>query len=698
MFRCQVSDNTVRVPNTRSFLSQNLFSDIIKPITYSNNISFQAQNNTNNGYEEYIKINSTTKKVDFNKPISSITCNEFKSEGDTQVDFKRHTDTFMQFKTDGRIHIPRQCFFASIVGLDNTGSLSMVKRPESSIQIFEFSNTFGTNGKYRFKLASNNILEMSSTLIQATRNLQCDAGIKTNTINTATDTDLSFQRNGTEFFKLTSIANTIEVADTSRILTPSIYTDIIACNNLGTDTVFYGSNTIENQAVEYFRFNHNNERVDFSKSVRLGNALIIDIAEKLTMRPSLETGVNIFDIRNLHPIVDNPMIRLRVGTGAGDSIVCEMRNEYVSMARNVIMGTAYELRTNKINSNSDNDVVFFRNDIQYLTLDKFTEDTVEREAIICSKQLRANANILVKNLQINQFAVGIEYSDFRLENADSIMRFYVGNSTSVNFQITNTGLTLGRVASCTAGLKSNIIDTYTDTDLKIRRNGTEVLNIFTYTPTNGPSIIVDAQTDCGISSNWLFANVFANRSANSDTEFRGCIPNGLISGKVFMTYKHITEILDVDCHIDATGYDITGNLINTGVSDKRLKTNIKDIDDANYSDCVKNVKLKTFEFKDKQFDNQDKYGMIAQDLQEHLPKEFKSIVRQNIPKKGGDKEYLSINYMKLSVVLWGALQETLTKVEHLESSVYELQEELKDKKKPKPKPKAKSKSKPKNVD
>ena len=677
MFRCQVSDNTVRVPNTRSFLSQNLFSDIIKPITYSNNISFQAQNNTNNGYEEYIKINSTTKKVDFNKPISSITCNEFKSEGDTQVDFKRHTDTFMQFKTDGRIHIPRQCFFASIVGLDNTGSLSMVKRPESSIQIFEFSNTFGTNGKYRFKLASNNILEMSSTLIQATRNLQCDAGIKTNTINTATDTDLSFQRNGTEFFKLTSIANTIEVADTSRILTPSIYTDIIACNNLGTDTVFYGSNTIENQAVEYFRFNHNNERVDFSKSVRLGNALIIDIAEKLTMRPSLETGVNIFDIRNLHPIVDNPMIRLRVGTGAGDSIVCEMRNEYVSMARNVIMGTAYELRTNKINSNSDNDVVFFRNDIQYLTLDKFTEDTVEREAIICSKQLRANANILVKNLQINQFAVGIEYSDFRLENADSIMRFYVGNSTSVNFQITNTGLTLGRVASCTAGLKSNIIDTYTDTDLKIRRNGTEVLNIFTYTPTNGPSIIVDAQTDCGISSNWLFANVFANRSANSDTEFRGCIPNGLISGKVFMTYKHITEILDVDCHIDATGYDITGNLINTGVSDKRLKTNIKDIDDANYSDCVKNVKLKTFEFKDKQFDNQDKYGMIAQDLQEHLPKEFKSIVRQNIPKKGGDKEYLSINYMKLSVVLWGALQETLTKVEHLESSVYELQEELK---------------------
>ena len=49
--------------------------------------------------------------------------------------------------------------------------------------------------------------------------------------------------------------------------------------------------------------------------------------------------------------------------------------------------------------------------------------------------------------------------------------------------------------------------------------------------------------------------------------------------------------------------------------------------------------------------------------------------------------------MKLSVVLWGALQETLNKVEHLEASVYELQNDV-----IKPKSKAKSKSKAKNVD
>ena len=229
-------------------------------------------------------------------------------------------------------------------------------------------------------------------------------------------------------------------------------------------------------------------------------------------------------------------------------------------------------------------------------------------------------------------------------------------------------------------------------DLTIQRDGTDVLNIFSYTPTNGPSIIVDAQSDCGISSSWLFANTFANRTGNTDTEFRGAISGGLSSGKVYMKYLHATETLDFDCIIDNTGQNVIGNLINTAVSDKRLKTNIQDID-ANCSDCVKNVKLKTFEFKDEKYHNQDKYGMIAQDLQEHLPKEFKGIVRENKPKKDEGEAYLSINYMKLSVVLWGALQEQIELVSKLESRLFEAEDEIKALK-GKPRPKSKSKTKP----
>ena len=105
----------------------------------------------------------------------------------------------MKFKTDGRIEIKRQCFFITTIGLDVNGSLSMVKSPDGGFQVFQFSNTFNTTGKYRFKLGSNNILEMTTTEIKATRVIECDAGIKTNTINTNTNTDLAIQRNSVEF-------------------------------------------------------------------------------------------------------------------------------------------------------------------------------------------------------------------------------------------------------------------------------------------------------------------------------------------------------------------------------------------------------------------------------------------------------------------------------------------------------------------
>ena len=630
--RFQVSDNTVRVPNTRSFLSQNIFSDIIKPLAITNDISFQGKNTTSDGYEEYFKINSTNETVDFIKEI------------DVNENIVMKPNKFLYFDETSKVRYIR----------------SSARSTPSVQNHLDIINEDGSQGRIRLLIGSNgsNTTDeqflVDNTIISCKRNLRAGAGMETNTIDTIGSANLSFQRGGTE----------------------------------------------------YLRFDTTDDNITCSKEIVAGNSIVVDTAKKLTMKPSLESSVNIFDIRNLHPVADNPMIRFRVGEGGGDTIVCEMTNNAVSLQRNVIVGTAYELRTNAIDTTNDNDLVISRNDVPFLTLDKFTENTVEKEAIICSKQLRANSNILVRNFQINQISVGIEYTDFRLENAsNSIMRFYVGNSTSVNLQISQTAtlneILLNRATKCSNVFHTNTIDTYTDTDLLIRRSGTNVLNIFTYTPTNGPSIIVDAQTDCGISSSWLFANTFANRTGNTDTEFRGAIAGGLSSGKVYMTYLHATETLDFDCIIDNTGQNVIGNLINTAVSDKNLKTNIQDID-ANCSDCVKNVKLKTFEFKDEKYHNQDKYGMIAQDLQEHLPKEFKGIVRENKPKKDGDKEYLSIDYMKLSIILWGCCQEQQSKIEHLEARLFEVEDivkEMRGKGKGEAKPKAKAKStKAKNVD
>ena len=612
--RFNISDFTVRVPDNRSFLAQNIFTDIITPVAFANDVVLNGGNSTNDAYEEYMRLDASDEKVNFSK---NVDMNEDLIMKSTKVLYLDATSNLLRYITT---------------------------RNDNGQDILELVNNKATNNQIRFTNNGSTSLIVDNSFLFSERQIQGNNGLKVDFIDTRTaNANFDFRRNN----------------------------------------------------VSYITFQ--SDRVDINQALHLANSLTIDVANKLTMAPSLEGGVNIFDIRNLHPVADNPMIRFRVGEGGGETIVCEMSNDAVSFQRNVIVGTAYELRTNAIDTVNDSDLVFKRNDVPFMTLDKFTEDVngtpTEIEAIILSKQLRANSQLRVNNLQINQFSSGVQYADIRLENIDSVMRFYVGNGTNANIQMTNAGIELRRETTV-GSIKTNTIDTTGNNDLTIRRNGTDVLNIFTYTPTNGPSIIVDAQSDCGISSSWLFANTFANRSSNTDTYFRGAISGGLTSGKVYMTYLHATETLDFDCSIDNTGRSVIGNILDTTVSDERLKTDIEDVD-TDFTSCIKNVKVKTFKYKDDKYKTNDTYGFIAQELKEHLPKECKNIVKENKDKTSDDK-FLSINYMKLSVVLWKALQEEINKREHIESRLFELEDivkELKGKKTTKPKAKAKSKTK-----
>ena len=524
-----------------------------------------------------------------------------------------------------------------VLYLDATSNLLryITTRNDNGQDILELVNNKATNNQIRFTNNASTSLILDNTFVYTPRQIQGDNGLKVDFIDTRTaSANFDFRRNN----------------------------------------------------VSYITFQSN--RVDLNQPLHLSDALTIDVADKLTMRPSLEGGVNIFDIRNLHPVVDNPMIRFRVGDGAGETIVCEMTNNAVSFQRNVIVGTAYELRTNTIDTVNDNDLVFSRNNVQFLVLDKFTEDTVEKEAIVCSKQLRANAQLRVNNLQINQFSSGVQYADFRLEDVDSIMRFYVGNSTSANLQMTNAGIDLRRETTISS-VKTNTIDTNGDNNLVIRRNGSNMIQCGSFTGGGETYELIDIQAGTRFSSYHVYTNRIVNRTASFDTFFEGSNTGG--TGHVeYMRWNYTDQSLDFNAPIDNTNIAVIGNIVDTTVSDERLKKNVKDIE-SNYCDCIKNVKIKTFEYKDEKYKDSDKYGFIAQHLQKHLPKEFKNIVKETKPKKDEGEAYLSINYMKLSLELWGALQEMLNKVEHLEASVYELQNGVKT-----VKPKAKSKSK--NVD
>ena len=523
--RFQVSDNTVRIPNTRSFLSQNIYLDNLRPLTFSNDVVLYGGNSTNDAYEEYMKLDASDEKVNFSK---NVDMNEDLIMKSTKVLYLDATSNLLRYITT---------------------------RNDNGQDILELVNNKATNNQIRFTNNGSTSLIVDNSFVYTPRQIQGDNGLKVDFIDTRTaNANFDFRRNN----------------------------------------------------VSYITFQ--SDRIDINQPLHLANALTIDLADKLTMRPSLEGGVNIFDIRNLHPVVDNPMIRFRVGEGNGTTIVCEMTNNAVSFQRNVIVGTAYELRTNVIDTTTDNDLVFNRNNVPFLTLDKFTEDTVEKEAIICSKQLRANGNIRVKKLQINQIPVGIEYADFRLEDAsNSIMRFYVGNSTSVNLQIAQTA-TLNEILLNRATKRSNVfytntIDTYTDTDLLIKRNDTEVLRIRA-----SDNLILTSDT-AYFSSPKVYANEYLNRTSTYDTVFYGA--NSTSDGRVeYMKWNRADQSLDFNAPIDNTNIAVIGNIVDTTVSDERLKTNIQDVE-SNYCDCIKNVKIKTFEYKDEKYKKSDKYGFIA---------------------------------------------------------------------------------------
>ena len=561
----------------------------------------------------------------------------------------------------------------------------------------DFIDTRNTNVDFQFRRSG-----ATAITLQEDNEVQFSGYILVNNISTPENTDLAIRRSDTELIRLNS-SNQIQ-------LSGALLVNTINSNGNATLSIQQNGNSfisLFGDALNRVQINRFLRVVDGGGSTQ---AQFVNNSNGNYMEFRLGNHINAYATGT--PINGNTLhlnyyshgdVMLGTNQDTGeDPIPTISINKFKSGAGNVfeVQGNSVfsgSVSTNTLNSEGDNDLVISRNNIPFLTLDKFTEDTVEKEAIICSKQLRANTQLRVKNLQINQFPVGIEYADFRLENFNnSIMRFFVGNGTSPNLQIsqyvngsseTINEISLNRTTKCGGIFHTNTIDTYTDTDLLIKRNDTEVLRIRA-----SDNLMVTSDT-AYFSSPKVYANEYLNRTSTYDTVFYGA--NSTSDGRVeYMKWNRADQSLDFNAPIDNTNIAVIGNIVDTTVSDERLKTNIQDVE-SNYCDCIKNVKIKTFEYKDEKYKKSDKYGFIAQHLQKHLPKEFDNIVKETKPKKDEGEAYLSINYMKLSVVLWGALQETLTKVEHLEASMYEMEDikELKGKKTTKPKAKAKSKTK-----
>ena len=171
--RFQLSDNTVRVPNTKSFLSQNIFTVIVKPLAFANDIVFNGKDTMADGYIEYFKINSTNETVDFNKEI------------DVSENVVMKPNNFFYFDETSKVRYIR----------------SSARSTPSVQNHLDIINEDGSQGRIRLLIGSNgsNTTDeqflVDNTIISCKRNLRAGAGLETNTIDTIGNANLSFQRN-----------------------------------------------------------------------------------------------------------------------------------------------------------------------------------------------------------------------------------------------------------------------------------------------------------------------------------------------------------------------------------------------------------------------------------------------------------------------------------------------------------------------
>ena len=117
------------------------------------------------------------------------------------------------------------------------------------------------------------------------------------------------------------------------------------------------------------------------------------------------------------------------------------------------------------------------------------------------------------------------------------------------------------------------------------------------------------------------------------------------------------------CGISSAGLHVNGTATET--SDARLKEDIKEINSKTCYDIVKCIKPKEFNFIGKE---EKEIGFIAQDIpNSKMPKHWSKMVM-----KDNDDVYLRLNYIKMSVVLWGAVQEMMKEITHLKGEITKL--------------------------
>jgi hypothetical protein len=546
-----------------------------------------------------------------------------------------------------------------VQSLDSTGYIK-----GSNIQTNTF-NTLNTNDiLFQSNSATYLQYDVSENKIIANKLIQCGANLKTQEIDTIANLDLVIKRNGVDFITLadgeiqfnqpTNLAITPDLSNCVKLTgeaSQTIAGDVVVGGELRSNTLNSNGNSnivLQRNGIEYMKLEGTLQSVEMTKGVKsntydsIGNADVkfrrntTDFFYLRNGQVELNSGITLQSssakLDTINTAGDNDMVFKRNGVDfmafsqATGKIFLQQDTE-IQGDVNFIAGKTVQV--DNINTVGNNDLVLQRNGVEYMKLDD------ANNVINFSKGLTVNGFTIIKNpsetLKIEdtsnqryiRFALGKHIDSFDGSNAHAGEFLYL-NYYSQNTVVLGNDIMFFRASDVVVfnqPIKCNIFNSSGDTDVLFQRNGVEYFKL------DGANNIVNVATGRPLSSSDIYTNEYRPRSNNTNTIWYGLGSGGTGYVEIFR-HSYASSSLDFNCSIDNTGLSVIGNIIYTTVSDERLKANIKDYN-VDCIECVKNVNVKTFIYKDNKYRSNDTVGFIAQQLLEHLPDEFKNIVKEN---------------------------------------------------------------------
>ena len=714
-----------------------------------NDILFQSNNDT------YIQYDVSETKIVASKLIQcggNLTTQEIDTIAPLDLVIKRNGVDYITL-TDGQIQFNQPTNLAITPDLSNcvklTGEASQTIAGDVVVGGALNANTLNSNGNSDIVLQRNGVeyMKLEGTL-QA---VELTKGAKSNTYDSIGNADVNFRRNAIDFFYLrnntldlnTGISLSTDGATVNEISSKTATNLVI--QRAGIDYITLADGQIQfNQPTNLATGGDTSNCVKYTGETlqTIEGDLVLGGGSQFSTYDLTVNGISYFNAAIEFPL--GGAINLGTGKGYIRSINLGGGNtgyDYCifgggGLHRFYVGGSPFpqylrfqlsstqayfnvdvvchtELQTDVINTKNatDVDLVFKRGDVEYM---KF-EGTLQ--AVELTKGAKSNTYDSIGNADVS----------FRRNTIDFM---YLRNG---NVEV-NTGVSLVAESG-----KFDVIDSATPTNVVFKRGG---VNFFTL---DGTKNIIDVSTGRALSSQYIYGDFFIHRNSGADMVFQGS--NTTDDGSVeYMRYRKADEDVNFSKDIyvnqdkkayfhketgknsyifnentagvnhfkfineDPNGdirfyanssmrlfitpskvsvpapYTLEGDLVDT--SQKDMKYDIEEAD-FNFTKIVNSIKPHTFKMKEEKEMGITKthIGFIAEEVEENIPEKVENI----LVKVDGIKK---LSYVKMNSILWGAVREQQTKIEHLEACMFEMMEEIKELKgKGKAKAKAKAKSK-----